>query len=103
MEKVKVTKEVAQAIEVLRKNRTDEEILRVLADHNNGWAGEKSKVLNTTPFDLVAKALYIGYEIDKSPEERVADYYDEYCGREARAAVRTVFSILGIKIEGVNA
>lgn len=112
MEKVKVTKEVAQAIEALRKEqRSDENILRVLADPNNGWAGEKSKVLNTTPFDLVAKALYIGYEIKKTPEEELAESYRfnyliEGQDDENRAfanGIRYAVNTLGISIKGVNA
>lgn len=109
--KVKVSKEVAKAIEVLRsEGNTNEKILRVLASSIYSWVGPKSSVLNTTPFDTVAKALYVGYEVEKSPEEELASIY-KYYKFEAYTTDMTAYAdgieraitTLGLKIEGVNA
>lgn len=116
--KVKVSKEVAEAIEALRNDgESDALILRVMADPTNRWAGAKSSILNSTSFDLVAKALYVGYEVEKSPEELVAieykrlqreifhaDCYDMRLFYRRRAdAIKYTLDTLGLKIPEVNA
>lgn len=122
MTKVKVTREVAKAIEFLRQTRTtDYEIIANLStlwdseghsDNLRGWAfkGAGSPV-------LLMRALVSGYETEKSPEERVRDRYaqilvwkrehrkfGEYGAADGRAdGFRMALEALGIKIEGVNA
>lgn len=122
---VMVTKEVAEAIEELRgEGMSDFNIMR----HAHGavvsptyltlkrWAFEDG---GGSP-DLLMQALVNGYEVEKSPEEKVREYYDR-CRDNARIAdnnerydqaeylnsqaigVSITLDILGIKIEGVNA
>lgn len=107
MEKVIVTKEVAKGIEHLRSvGKTNGEIVKVIAEYGNFWCSSKCSELNETPLDTVIKALYIGYEVEKTPEEKVAVYYEELrreYEHDAMAAVHSTLNLLGIKIEGVNA
>lgn len=116
MEKVKVTKEVAEAIEALRKQGdSDEEILRVLADPDDGWATPKTEILNDIPFITVVKAVVIGYEVEETPEEKISKYYYEALERSNSQysnvrhvaygdmrAVKYTLDTLGISIKGVN-
>ena len=109
MEKVTVSKEVAEAIEVLRKvGKTDEEIARVLANPNDRWLTAELQALNEAPLVDVIKALFIGYEVEKTPEEIIRAGYEELCDyepidRACKDSVRFVLDTLGISIKGVNA
>ncbi|OJT65468.1 hypothetical protein BFP49_09485 [Bacillus licheniformis] len=59
-----------------------------------------------SPLTIVA-ALINGYEVEKTPEEKVREYYESHGGspsaEERKAAIRETLYKLGIKIEGVNA
>ena len=114
-EKVVVTKEVAEAIEYLR-GRLDykfADFMRVSSQ--GGWSTVKSSPLNNIEIETLAGAILNGYEIEKSPEEKVREYYDNLIAEDdgtthgtALRVTRTrviigTLDILGIKIEGVNA
>ncbi|MCY9372652.1 hypothetical protein [Bacillus haynesii] len=109
-----ITKEQADCIENTRREgvMNDEDILR-----NHGkfiFAGE---CLNELDFMTLAAALINGYEVEKTPEEKVREYYEELCDEFdcaywssdeikylcKKQAVRETLDKLGIKIEGVNA
>lgn len=123
--KVMVTKEVAEAIEELRKDGISNfHIMRLAYEavvnptyltirhwSFNGGGGSP---------DLLIQALVNGYTVEKSPEEKVREYYDrcrnnatiaDYNGRSCQAeylnaqsiGASITLDILGIKIEGVNA
>ena len=133
MTKVKLPKEIAEAIDHLRTiTTTNYDVIRVVefTDLNPvvrkvyDWAYKTSG--KGTP-DLLMQALVNGYEIEKTPEElraiahgKVRDYYAELKRKESRArfwddyeevlanmrkrhATTDVLRMLGIKIEGVNA
>ena len=65
----------------------------------------------------LAAALINGYEVEKTPEEKVREYYEELCDEFdcaywssdeikylcKKQAVRETLDKLGMKIEGVNA
>jgi len=116
--KIKVTKEVAEAIEFLRK------------DYNYGFAEfmqvrcngkfhsiRRAFPLNDVPAERLANALINGYEIEKTPAEEVAYYYeskrlfcyatDSFYERGAAIGemrgIEFVAEAYGLKIEGVNA
>lgn len=129
-DKVVLPKEVADAIERLRDigitpfgiaNRLDRrsplgetglaEYLKVVSDwkNENGW--DRANV--------IMSALVNGYTIEKSPEEKVREYYNELINRSTRSlalhdnelsrvqefgaiAVKCTLNLLGITIEGVN-
>ena len=119
MEKVTVSKEVAEAIEVLRKvGKTDEEIVRVLANPNDRWLTAELQPLNEAPLANVIKAIFIGYEVEKAPEDAVREYFEELVGcedalehngasgsqfRQGWQSVKHTLELLGIRIKGVNA
>lgn len=65
MQKVIITKEQAKAIESARTEATDDCILRDTGRIGVTWINETSP-LNFMDLALLAKALYIGYEIDNS-------------------------------------
>ena len=75
MSKVVLTKEQAEAIETLKKEKSFREIIK-LNLHANTWGGtyvEKPKrIIVKMNFDDLIKALYIGYEV--KPEFKVGDW-----------------------------
>jgi hypothetical protein len=117
--KVVLPREVAEAIENVRKRLgwTDEVILH--KTYTNGWEAEWTEVLNANGDEnkafLIAQALVNGYEIEKSPEEKVREYYEFWSEKltdrdyelriEAREKLNGMIFVLNaydIKIEGVN-
>lgn len=131
--KVTVTMEVAEAIEVLRSsvgghNLNEYGIITYLGDEAQRRAYPELNVLYSHylgegaigfPLDLM-QALVNGYTVEKSPEDKVREYYDR-CHANMRLCYATnrvndahlnngqaigasiTLDILGIKIEGVNA
>ncbi|MEK3975549.1 hypothetical protein [Psychrobacillus sp. FSL K6-1267] len=119
--KVMVTKEVAEAIEELINGRNgfrlnpfgiikhldnvvaygDYPKLRVL----NEYYSDSNYKSNRHP-NVLLRALVNGYEVEKSPEEKVREYYESYGGSpgamERKAGVQDTLDLLGIKIKGVN-
>lgn len=79
--------------------------------------GKSCSALNDLDIMTLAAALVNGYEVEKTPEEKLREYYEslwsDYCDSDdpfievacesARAAVKETLNLLGIKIEGVNA
>jgi len=117
--KVKVSKEVAEAIEQLRKSQDDEKILyqasSVILEIGRFKRKDKSAIVTLheiSPMKL-ARALINGYEIEQTPAEKVAEQYrnrselferfehDEDLG--AMIGIKFVADAYGLKIEGVNA
>jgi hypothetical protein len=109
--KITLPREVAEAINNLLESGGERAgIIEYHAKNPNGWAGE-CKPLNGLDLDTLIQALYYGYEIEKSPEDKVREYYEGYetCTPELagmyagiREGVRQTLNLLGIKIEGVN-
>jgi hypothetical protein len=119
--KVLLPREVAEAIENVRKRLgwADEVIL--YKTYTNGWEAEWTKVLNVDDDEnkafLIAQALINGYEIEKSPEDNVRELYDKalenyaalpaspesaYYDGLTQGVLKTL-EALDIKIPGVNA
>lgn len=76
-----------------------------------GFVGPRSEADTISDDDFIA-ALYIGYEVEQTPEEKVREYFESlrvshHCEIQPedhkRVAVRQTLDRLGIKIEGVNA
>jgi len=112
--KPEITKEQAEAITYLRGiGRDDEYILE-----NRRLFVRSCEVLNDLSLVALAAALINGYEIEKSPEQKVREYYGfnhdehhkvltasprgQYTSGVADG-IRKTLDLLGIKIEGVNA
>ncbi|MCP8973133.1 hypothetical protein NMK43_08495 [Bacillus licheniformis] len=112
-----ITKEQANSIENIRREGVlnDEDILR-----NHGKFTYTDACLNDLAFMTLAAALIDEYEVDKTPEEKIREYYEEAQRRcKARREIGDIeglrynagrgygvvdtLDILGMKIEGVNA
>ncbi|MCY9225947.1 hypothetical protein MOF11_13020 [Bacillus haynesii] len=109
-----ITKEQANSIGNIRREgvMNDEDILR-----NHGIFAGADACLNELDFMTLAAALINDYEVEKTPEEKVREYYEEIIRDKEGAfdyeeqlsyenmshAVRETLNRLGIKIEGVNA
>jgi hypothetical protein len=79
-----------------------------------GFEGERSEIILRHfdgNHDELMEALICGYEVEKSPEEQVREYYETHCRfktltpHQAGIAVGICATLkrLGITIEGVNA
>lgn len=118
MEKVKISREVADAIEENLNYLPIEEIIKISI--KNGWR-EKSigRHLNSKNIDLetLFKALYIGYEVEKAvektPKEELFEIYkkNEYLTSVLHSknyfgyvneGIFLTLDTLGIKIKGIN-
>lgn len=121
MTKVKLTREVAEAIEEMRNaGKTNYSILRQAegAVVTTSYLTLRRWAFDTggagSP-DLLMAALTNGYEIEKTPEDAVREYYEKaratrrYSGygqsfTEGRVVgVQHTLDLLGIKIGGINA
>lgn len=110
MEKVKVSQAIANAIEDTRSNGfSDESIISAHAIMPNNWSLKENKALNGMSLDTLIRALYFGYEIEQTPEEKILDEYNWRkplnCGVEGgmyREGMKFVLNALNIKIKGVN-
>lgn len=102
-EKVKVSREVAEAIEELyveyggkipdRIEVITYDIIRVI---------EMRKVFRSMRLQDVIKAISEGYEIIKIPEERILEYYQAAQWEQEKNAIKFVLETLDITIKGVN-
>lgn len=119
MSTVTVSKEVAEAIEYLQKDVEYgfSEFMRVKSQ--SGWTTSKASPLNKVEIKTLASALINGYQVEKSPEEQVREFYDkcrtnseiayeqgeyrqsEYLNGQVNGISLTL-QMLGIKIKGVN-
>ncbi|NRF01228.1 hypothetical protein HRF55_10530 [Bacillus subtilis] len=113
-----ITKEQAEVIQIFMdggKEKSD--LLRIHA--KDRWIEEFS-CLNQLDIMTLAAALVNGYEVEKTPEEKVREYYEktERTRDERQSAgdiegkrfhggvmngICNTLDLLGIKIEGVNA
>jgi hypothetical protein len=113
--RVTLPREVAEAIEDLRKDHYDN---RALIDEiYEGAARPVLQAYAETNFDTLLNALVNGYEIEKSPEDKVREYYEtsvslrsnmiEALDRQYQSGVihgiLKTLDLLDIKIPGVNA
>ena len=117
MNKVILTKAQAEAIEAARRFGCIEEVVSVCAN-NKMWVGfSEYKPLNGIDLPTLMSALVNGYEVELTPEEKVREYCttvgqafrDRHSDEGASynsgrlTGIRTTLTLLGIKIEGVNA
>ncbi|NYV67625.1 hypothetical protein HYI36_20310 [Bacillus sp. Gen3] len=119
IKKVTLTKEQAEAIELAKERDDIDRIVNAASSDKPGWYAGKYVPLNSLTLETLMTALVNGYEVEKTPEEKVREYYEEIDsyrrqskGFDSNAsdefhrmcdAIRTTLDLLGIKIEGVNA
>ena len=71
-----------------------------------GYESERSQLILCHfdgNYDLLMEALICGYEVEKSPEEKVREYYNVLITANPKYAVQHTLDLLGIKVKGVNA
>lgn len=114
MEKIKVSREVADFIEDYENSLVSLEGWEdgLIIEHSRVWAesfeGAKEEAMcmkDVTPLQL-SKILIYGYEVEQTPEERLANAYSikgisDY-NRGFRTAIKYTLDTLGLKIEGIN-
>jgi len=115
LEKVKVSREVAEAIE---RVKAECESVEVVIKHLslNDDSQSDYKILSDIPFKVLISALVNGYETEMTPEQSVVKLFKEslekYRDAQSRIdldyfdgftdGIREVLDLLNIKIEGVN-
>jgi len=121
MTKVKVSREVAEAIEFqLERKRGDiDDLIARHAGHKNGFGKfyARSAILDEMSVSQFASALINGYEVEETPEEKwsrrykqtvdclaflIADDVRDLLEKE-KWVIEEMAKDFGLKIEGVNA
>lgn len=109
-DKVVLTQAQADGIKSLSE-RSNISIIEAHQKSPKGWIPSSSG-LNGMPLDTLIRALYIGYEVEPSIQEKLLEKYTEYKGhgyehisnREAyRQGMRDALEIVPMKVEGINA
>jgi hypothetical protein len=110
---VLLTKEQAEALEFAKAKVKKEDIVRWHVDHI--WTDEE-KPLRGLSLDTLITALYVGYEIEPSPEEKITkiykeaqDFYKKYIAEASGSfhagqleGIRITLDLFNHKIKGVN-
>ncbi|MFJ5713157.1 hypothetical protein [Neobacillus sp. NPDC093127] len=102
MEKVVLLKQEAIALEsALEMNGLDK--ANVVHWHaQNLWDGNRAP-LNDLDLDTVCKALYVGYEIEEGPEEKIKAVYDANNHLPSlQFGIRYTLKTLNVQIKGIN-
>lgn len=114
MEKVKLTKEQAASLEDASKHHDNVKIIRIHMDVPVMKAWYKGSAhLNELSLDTLIRALYIGYEVEKTEDEILLEHYESctlLCGLNCagyeqssfRAGMETALNIIGKTVPGIN-
>lgn len=118
--KPEITKEQSEAIEFLRKHYDDSTIIAMYAEDTIGYVHQTygHDCGSVYGLDLLnfAAALINGYEIEKTPEQKVREYYEKLAAKRRYVpgcideikiytemdAIRRTLDMLGIEIDFVN-
>ncbi|MFS0776221.1 hypothetical protein ABC255_09460 [Neobacillus sp. 3P2-tot-E-2] len=105
--KAVLTKEQAEALESALDLQGCSKADVVEWHAKNLWDG-KREALNGMSLDILIRALYVGYELEKSLEEKVRELFETYNGAAfsynagIRKGIIQTLELLGKKIKGVN-
>ena len=114
-EKLKVSRYVADAIESL--NRDSFTVSTNIQRHaDSGWKSAERAPLNTLSLEELATALIVGYEVEMTPHEEIAQLYKYHYPKAEKIGnlseisfsrgyvegVKFTLEKLDIKIKGVN-
>lgn len=108
MEKVIVSKEVAEAIEHAKRTCVVSALIR-FADGESGFLHPKMILLRKElDREALLHAIFYGYQVEQTPEEKLREFYESFNAEimehvYARTAIRSTLALLGITIEGINA
>lgn len=116
MEKIKLTRKQAKAIEALiGESHLESAISLTLYKfrEQKKWNREELLSLNELSYEQILQALYVGYEVEETKEERLFtlfkeveeksmlgdedNYFYGYC-----SGIKETLKILKIKIKGIN-
>lgn len=114
-EKLKVSREVAEALEKLNRKELSTSTWLEMHSHKK-WESAEKAPLNTLSLEEFATALIVGYETEMTPHELIAeDYKDVLRKRDATfdshkerffdgytLGIETTLEYLKITVEGVN-
>lgn len=115
-----IPRQVADVIEFYRSGMVETDILvKCVLDPN--WIGEYAEILRSIPFETLLTALINGYNVEKTPEDKIRVRYEEHgltaqakavsagnfihagrCDGYRQGVVETL-AALKIEIKGVNA
>ncbi|PFW41339.1 hypothetical protein COL28_20630 [Bacillus thuringiensis] len=104
-EKVKVSCEVADALELARVIRSDETITNMCI--SKSFVEDQSPLNNLNPYIMV-KILINGYEVEQTPEEKLMNHYKECVYSHTTddqiyaRGIKKAVNILGLEIKGIN-
>lgn len=106
-EKLKVSREVADAIECVKRECYGFD--NAMNIHiKNGWTSEEKMPLSQITAEQLATALIVGYEVETTPHEVIAKEYIElltdtsYYGDGFADGIEFTLNTLGITVKGVN-
>lgn len=78
MDKVKVSREIANSLDYVTRTFSNEAIIYAHVKEPNSWALDKNRALNGLELDTLIRSLYIGYEVEETPVEKFNYFYDKY-------------------------
>jgi hypothetical protein len=112
VEKVKVSKDQEESIRNATRDYAN--VATIVRSKSRGEVFPSDyDQLNQLDLDTLIRALYIGYEVEQTPEDKVREFFKEHWDKlvdlvdqqEAKTICVTIYKtldLLGIKIEGVN-
>jgi len=105
MKKLIVNKKVFEALQSATNSFSMEGLLglhaNIKCNPNKEWEGKKWSYLNSLSIPEMATALYVGYELELSPEEKALDYY-KYLQSGHQHIIRMFLQIAEIDFEGLD-
>ena len=110
-DKVKLTKEQANAIKWAFESPTSWTKETLIASHVGGSLNyDKVKPLHDIHLDTLIRALYIGYEVEETQEEKLLKKFktgwlassDEDYDFSYRNGIKDALDIIGMKVKGIN-
>lgn len=113
-DKVKLTKEQAEAVVYVTDYYNGQEnpleyIVGTHAIEPEAWDDDCTSPLRFMPLDTLIRALYIGYEIEMTEDEKLIDLYEKAGGwiqdehvNAFQKAMRQTLEIMGKKVPGIN-
>lgn len=110
-EKLKVSREVADAIEYIKTLNSINEILINHAIADDAWI-RKAEAVNNLSIGELATVLIVGYEVEMTPHEIINSRYNtsqqdwvnnkHFHSKGFAEGIEFTLNTLGITIEGVN-
>lgn len=106
-DKVKLTKEQAEAVVSACISWEKHQIVKIHLENPNDWCNDCEALSGIKP-DTIIRALYIGYEVEQSTEEKIYELWKSQKYSKADDQIRTeygierVLEIIGMKVKGIN-